>query len=237
MQNTKLSSTHILWAAVLLGALALIPLVTGSLSSSLSTNLAARETLAALLRDHPPAVRPAVLAAAGCRGDWFQGLLAQASGDASQKQQAWAAAIKCSPDSILLLRAADPTNRQLAVAAVEAHPLVGDGWLWLADLAAEVSPEEAVKYYRTGLELKPSDGRGWVALARLLEPDSPVEAIEAYRQACHHGDPGLHGCYGVGRLSEALGEYETALAYYHRSRLEKSAALAASLTERLENND
>jgi len=157
-------------------------------------------------------------ARSNCRLWWFQGMEAQYKSQIVQRDQAWLTALDCSDRYVPLLRQVAPENLELAQYAIEIHPESADGWFWLASLATEENPEQAIGYFQTGLGFEPKNGGSWLKLGYLLEARDPPAAIKAFLNACQYGDPGRHGCQFAGLVAEQMGDHCSAIHYYHLSR-------------------
>ncbi len=169
------------------------------------------------------------LARENCRLTWFQAALAGQRFDLQSQRENWLEAMRCSPRYIPLVRKFAPQDEELAQQATQKQPASAQAWFWLAELTVEESPEQAIHYYRRGLAIDPSGGWDWVRLGRLLEEREPLAAIQAYAHACFLDDPGLHGCYGAGYMSEKIGDIEAAIRFYRLSSFPKAQERAAEL--------
>ena len=107
----------------------------------------------------------------------------------------------------------------------------------LATIISKSNPNRAIQLFRQGLHVKSFDGLRWAQLGYLLSKTEPQAAFDAFLQSCELGDPGLHGCYGAGRMMEQLGDTKKAIEYYRRSFLEKARERADELEAQLDEKD
>ena len=170
-----------------------------------------------------------------CRSRWLRGLVAQAAGDHAARTAEWKALIQCSRRHLSLVRAAAPSSRELADAAIETWPDEAVGYFWKVPLVQAENPEEAIALLRLGLKRAPSNGRQWQKLGEILSADDKdlPGALEAYGKACDNGDPGANGCSNAGYVAEALGRPEEALIYYRKSNWEPARRRGRELEEEL----
>ena len=125
-----------------------------------------------------------------------------------------------------------PQHPPLAETAVESQPASAPAHVWLARIRVRSGDRDAAeRLYRRGLELDPGNGRAWLELGRLLVPADPRAALAAFAESCRHGDPGANGCHAAGATAEQLGEIETAVGYYRKSRLPGARDRAERLTD------
>lgn len=203
---------------------------------ALQTNLAGWMTVSTLINDRDFSQQDLSLqrmADENCRVIWFQAALAGKRFDHQSQKADWIEAMRCSPRYIPLVRKFAPQDNELAHQAAQLQPASAHAWFWLAELTAEESPEQAISLYRRGLALDPSSGWDWVRLGRLLEEREPQAAVQAYANACFLDDPGLHGCYGAGYMSERIGNLQAAIRFYRLSSFPKAQERAAELEQQL----
>ncbi len=203
---------------------------------ALQTNYAGWMTVSALLNDGDFSQLDSSLqhiARENCRVIWFQAALAGQRYDFQSQRAEWIEALRCSPRYVPLLRKFAPQDKELAQQAAQLQPTSAQAWFWLAELTAEEAPEQAIGFYRRGLAIDPSSGWDWVWLGRLLEEREPQAAIQAYARACFLDDPGLHGCYGAGYMSERIGDLQAAIRFYRLSSFPKAQERAAELEQQI----
>ncbi|NIR63768.1 MAG: hypothetical protein GWO10_08350, partial [candidate division Zixibacteria bacterium] len=122
-------------------------------------------------------------------------------------------------------------REDIASRAAELYPEQSISWFWLGELA-NTGPDRflAAFYFERSMLLNPSDGLAWCRLGRIYEGQEMFEdSFQAYAQCCQNGDPGSHGCFGAGRLSEKLGNIPMAIEYYQRSHHEPALDRAEEL--------
>ena len=207
------------------------------LRQAFALNLAARTTLLAL-SVAPNRLGEATVALAkaeleqDCRADWLRGLVANTLGETTYRDISWKRAISCSPNHISSIRIVLGEDPQWAELAVRVAPENAESWFWLANARSTESPEEAIRFYRQGLQIDPSDAKRWRQLGDLLRERDPRSAIEAYFHACINGDPGNHGCWSAGQLAEQGGDIDTAIRYYRLSDWSRALERARQLEQR-----
>ncbi len=190
----------------------------------------------AIVRDS--SLLPAAHAALGanrrstCRAGWLEGKVAQAWDRPRLRDDAWADLLRCSAAFVPLIADELPDGRHLAEQAVEFQPSSAAAHLWLARIRLSSQDREAAeRLYRRSLELDPGNGVAWLELGRLLAPGDPQAALDAFKQGCHHGDPGANACLAAGATAEQLGDLETALRCYLKSRLPAARERAERLRD------
>ena len=189
---------------------------------------------------HDPSLLPAARAAldaAGrdtCRAGWLEGKVAQAWNRPRLRDAAWAELLRCSAAFVPMIADELPDHRRLAEQAVEMQPSSAVAHLWLARIRVGSQDREAAEeLYRRCLKLDPANGIAWLELGRLLASEDLEAALEAFKESCRHGDPGANACFAAGLTAEELGDVETAIRFYLKSRWSRALERA----ERLQNAD
>jgi len=172
--------------------------------------------------------------AGNCRALWLRGLIAQAEGRRSDRDEAWAEWLRCPEARVAFLEVFLEEDVRWAERSVRLAPQDAESWFWLARLRAATDPDEAIALYQQGLERNPFDALRWRELGDLLVNRDPEAAIQAYLNSCIYGDPGSNGCYRAGRTAERLGDLERAARYYRLSRNEGIRQMAVEIERQWE---
>ena len=203
-------------------------------TSLLRNRLALRASHRVLANEPVPDLGRYSVLAEDCRANWLLGHL-----DNERKQRVtlnsyWQRAIACDPMYIKLIHRLNRADLDLARQVNAAYPTSDDPWFWLADISAPDDPEQAIAYYRKGLEYAPEVGKRWLDLGLLLRQakDYPA-AMEAFYHACINGDPGYNGCLYAGNMAEIMGDYKLAIGYYRMSLWPRAWSEADALEQKL----
>lgn len=165
-----------------------------------------------------------------CRARWFAGNVAAAQQDSSARDASLRALIICHPEYALMVRAAQPKNRELGTAFAALYPMEAWGWFWLAEAVRDSDPVAAIEHYRHGLNLDPKQGVAWCGLGNILEKRQDLQAArESFANCCTFGDPDLTGCWNAGKISEELGDLPAAIHFYRTSGRENAHERAREL--------
>lgn len=169
------------------------------------------------------------------RANWLLGYLENERSQEVTLNQPWQRAIACNDQYLAWIKRLNQGNLDLARQANSLYPHSSVGWFWLAELTAAEDPNQAIAYYRQGLEIAPHAGQQWLDLGILLRQaqDYPA-AMDAFYQACIHGDPGYNGCLYAGRMAELLGDPQKAIHYYRLSLWPQARHQADALERKLQ---
>lgn len=167
-----------------------------------------------------------------CRGHYVAGRLANALGQATQRDDAYRQLFQCTDSLDDLVAFLLPDHIELAQDAYRRHPRSAAAHLWRARQLTQGNDTDRLHargLFRTALELDPSNGRAWVELGHLLYHHNKREALIAYAEACVRGDYYGQGCWQAGATARELGDLEAAIGYYRTSRMPGSHAFAQGL--------
>lgn len=122
------------------------------------------------------------LASGTCQGDWLLGIVYNSLSDLERRDQAWEAALRCSPVYIQLVQAMAPGDIHFAELAVQAYPEQAGAWFWLADLELKDTPAQAIHTYWQGLQRQPHNSDAWLQLGRAFTSLDIQDALSIYNQ-------------------------------------------------------
>jgi len=182
-----------------------------------------------LLKEEPIAVT-----ASGCNHIWLAAAEAGRRGDLTEQRQFWEQALSCSPGNVSLLQKVLPLDVDMARLATQAYPDNPSAWFWFGEAIAPTDHLSARQAYLRTVALNPGDGLAWCRLGSNYESSGQIElAWNAFVNCCYHGDPGMNGCYGAGRMMEKFGNIQQAIRYYRLSRWQGALDRADKLEAQL----
>lgn len=224
---------------VLIAGLVLVYLVVSGfiLAPAIPRNLAFRQAFVAAL-GQPADYRRSLellepVAEQDCRIHWQISVLALRIDNEPDIETDLHKMLECSPRAVDWLYLIAPLRSDLALQAASLYPGEARTWLWLGDLAQSNGDlARASQYFAESTRHDPVYGLAWCRLGRVDEQRGLLEeAVGAFWQCCQNGDPGSHGCYGAGRVSEQLGDIPNAIRYYRRSHFPPALERAAELED------
>lgn len=150
---------------------------------------------------------------------FFQAGVARCLGDEEKERIFYQQALHDQQTRIEIIRAALPTDIDLARMAVENHPDEAESYFWFGELLAlNENVADAIIVLEQGLAIDSSNAEGWDQLGRLYELQGHWQmALTAYDQACYYIDDGKHGCSFAGRLYLEHEMYNLAIERYKES--------------------
>ncbi len=140
--------------------------------------------------------------------------------------------IGCSFLYIQPLQVFNPLDHEMAIAAVKEYPESAITNFWLAETLSRDKTEQAERLYERVIQIDPTYGLALCRLGYIYEARDEVEpALHFFESCCLYDDPGLHGCYGAGRMYEKIGDIPGAINWYQLSTFDKALNRATELRE------
>lgn len=143
---------------------------------------------------------------------YFAAILAHCQGDLEAEQTTWSSYLTLTNLRLVVIRALQPENLDLAKQAALAYPGDFTASFWYAELLEKAGEDQAaLQVYQQAAEARPLFGLVYYRIGTLYEKMGDRQAaLQAYDRACGLGDQGKNGCVHAGRLYLVLGQYELA---------------------------
>lgn len=166
-----------------------------------------------------------------CHANWLLGWMLPER----ENRDAFLRALQCSPNYLVLLTSAYPTDLELAQQAVDRMPQNPAIWLWLANAQEDAKLSTAADSYRQVVTMDPNNALAWCRFGSVSQKAKDFEsALMSFSKCCDIGDvQSYDGCYGAGQVLEQLGDIPQAILYYRRTTYPPSLQRADQLQSQI----
>ncbi|MBN2547629.1 MAG: tetratricopeptide repeat protein, partial [Anaerolineales bacterium] len=133
-------------------------------------------------------------------------------GNQEAETAAWSAYLNLTDQRLVVIRALQPENLDLARQATLAYPYEFSANFWYAELLEKAGEDQAaLQAYQQAAAAQPLHGLTHYRMGMIYEKLGDRQAaLQAYDWACALGDQGKNGCIHAGYLYLEFGQYELA---------------------------